>query len=119
MGTLADAPKLEFRSREAIRAWLEKNHATSGPFWLVTCKKHVKDRYVPYGDIVEELLCFGWVDSRTRRVDDDRAMLLVAPRNPGSTWSAANKKRVARLAKEGLITPAGQEKIDAAKKDGS
>ena len=96
-----------------------RNLALAEPFWLVTYKKHVKNRYVPYGDVVEELLSFGWVDSRTRRVDDDRTMLLVSPRKPGSTWSAANKKRVAKLTRAGLMMPAGQQKIDAAKKDGS
>lgn len=119
MGTLSDAPRREFRSRKAIRNWLQKNHSSGGPFWLVTFKKHVKDRYVPYGDVVEELLCFGWVDSRTRRVDEDRTMLLVSPRKPGSTWSAANKQRVARLKRTGMMTPAGQARIDAAKTDGS
>lgn len=119
MGTLSDAPKVEFRSRQAIREWLEANYATGEPFWLITFKKHVSDRYVPYGEIVEELLCFGWIDSRTRRVDDDRTMLLVSPRKPGSTWSASNKKRVTALKRAGLMTPAGQCKIDEAKKDGS
>lgn len=109
----------EFASRQELREWLETNHATASSFWLVTYKKHVADRYVPYGEVVEELLCFGWIDSRTRRVDDDRTMLLVGPRKPGSTWSASNKKRVTRLARDGLMTPAGQEKIDAARGDGS
>lgn len=114
-----DFPKIEFRSRQQIRDWLESSHATASRFWLVGFKKHVTDRYVPYGDIVEELLCFGWIDSRTKRVDDDRTMYLVGPRKPGSTWSAANKKRVARLIKNGQMRPAGQIKIDAAKRDGS
>ena len=86
MGGLSDHPELEFRSRAAIRAWLDASHAKETTFWLVTFKKHVAEYYVPYGEIVEELLCYGWVDSRTRRVDDDRTMLLVSPRKPGSTW---------------------------------
>ena len=112
-------PRIEFRSRQAIRDWLRANHATGKTFWLVTFKKHVSEHHVPYGDIVAELLCYGWIDSRTRRVDDDRTMLLVAPRKAGSTWSASNKKRVAELTKKGLITVAGQRKVDAARKDGS
>ena len=114
-----DFPKREFRSREAIRKWLDANHSSEGSFWLITYKKHVKKHYVPYSDVVEELLCFGWIDGRTRRVDEDRTMLLVSPRKPGSTWSASNKKRVAKLVRTGLMTSAGQAKIDAAKKDGS
>ena len=94
---MTDHARIEFKSRQAIREWLERNHETATTFWLVAYKKHVAEYYVPYGEIVEELLCFGWVDSRTRRIDDDRTMLLVSPRKPGSTWSAANKKRIAAL----------------------
>ena len=119
MGGPNDHPRLEFRSRAAIRAWLEANHAKETTFWLMTFKKHVGEYYVPYGEVVEELLCYGWVDSRTRRVDDDRTMLLVSPRKPGSTWSASNKRRVADLEKRGLMTPAGHAKIESAREDGS
>ncbi|MDJ0700857.1 MAG: YdeI/OmpD-associated family protein [Woeseiaceae bacterium] len=119
MSDLTAFRKIEFRSRQELRDWLHANHAIADTFWLVSFKKHVTDSYIPYGEIVEELLCYGWIDSRTRRVDDDRTMLLVRPRKPGSTWSAANKKRVASLEKAGLMTEAGRKKIDAAKRDGS
>ncbi len=116
---MKDLPKLEFQSRQALREWLEGHHRTASTFWLVSYKKHLPERHVQYDEIVEELLCFGWIDARTNRLDEDRTMLLVSPRRPGSTWSAANKKRVARLAKQGLMSAAGQAKVDAAKKDGS
>ena len=116
---MATHPEIEFRSRQAIRDWLQKNHATASTFWLVNYKKHVAEFYIPYGEIVEELLCFGWVDSRTQRVDKDRTRLLVSPRKPGSTWSASNKQRVARLEREGLMREAGRRSIDSAKADGS
>ncbi len=119
MNKLDEAPKIEFGSRQEIRDWLTDNYTTAGPFWLVSYKKHVTDRYVPYGEIVEELLCFGWIDSRTRRLDDDRTMLFVGLRKPGSMWSASNKKRVAELNRNGLMTPAGLKTIDSAKSDGS
>jgi uncharacterized protein YdeI (YjbR/CyaY-like superfamily) len=119
MSELRDYPKIEFLSRQEIRAWLKVNHAKATTFWLVTYKKHVPKHHIPYGDVVEELLCYGWIDSRTRRLDEDHMMLLVAPRKAGSTWSASNKKRVARLTKRGLMTKAGQDKIEAAKQDGS
>lgn len=119
MSKAPEHPKIEFRSRQAIRDWLAANHENAKTFWLMTFKKHVTEYYVPYSEIVEELLCYGWIDARTRRVDDDRSMLLVAPRKPGSTWSASNKGRITQLVKEGLMTPAGQKKIDRAKKDGS
>ncbi len=116
---MSDHPQIEFRSRQAIRDWLLANHATAGTFWLVAYKKHVAEYYIPYGEIVEELLCFGWVDSRTRRVDDDRTMFLVSPRKAGSSWSASNKKRVDRLENLGLIEDAGRRAIESAKADGS
>ena len=112
-------PKREFRSRAELRRWLEGNHANAESFWLVTHKKHVAEHYIPYAQIVEELLCFGWIDARTRRLDEDRTMLLVAPRKPGSTWSAVNKKLVAKLMRAGLMDEAGQAKVAAAKRDGS
>jgi uncharacterized protein YdeI (YjbR/CyaY-like superfamily) len=111
--------QIEFRSRQAIRKWLQKNHSIAGTFWLITYKKHVKERYVTYDDIVQELLCYGWIDTRTRRVDENRTMLLVAPRRLGSTWSTSNKRRVAKLIEQGLMTPLGQAKVNSAKKDGS
>lgn len=119
MSGLGDFPKIEFCSRQKLRDWLAANHLTADTFWLVSFKKHIEDRYLPYGDIVEELLCFGWIDTRTRRLDDDRTMYLVAPRKPGSTWSASNKQRVGKLERAGLMTAAGRRKIDAAKQDGS
>ena len=119
MSAIDQRDRREFRSRGELRGWLADHCETAESFWLVTYKIHVGKYHIPYGDVVEELLCFGWVDSRSRRLDDDRTMLLVAERKPGSTWSASNKRRVAKLAKEGLIAPKGQEKIDAARKDGS
>ena len=119
MSKLQDFPRIEFASRAALRNWLRTHHEPADTFWLVTYKKHVTGKHVPYDHVVEELLCFGWVDARTKRLDDDRTMLLVAPRKPGSTWSASNKERVGRIAEAGLMQPAGQAKIDAARKDGS
>lgn len=119
MAKLSEYRQVEFRSRSELRDWFQRHHLAADPFWLVSYKKHVSEFYLPYGDIVEELLCFGWIDGRTRRVDDQRTMLLVAPRKPGSTWSAPNKKRIARLRRAGLLMPHGAEKVAAAKKDGS
>jgi uncharacterized protein YdeI (YjbR/CyaY-like superfamily) len=116
---ISDLEKVEVRSRAELRKWLEANHESADSCWLVTYKKHVADHYLSYGTIVDELLCFGWIDSRTRRVDDDRTMLLIAPRKTGSTWSRVNKRKVASLEKAGRMTDAGREKIEAARQDGS
>jgi len=112
-------PQLEIRSREQWRAWLDQHHRASPGIWLVTFKKSDPDRHVPYEDVVQEALAFGWVDSQPRKLDHARSQLLVTPRKPGSNWSRANKRRVASLVKAGLMAPAGLAAVEAAKADGS
>lgn len=111
--------RVEVTSRAELRAWLEAHHGRSESIWLVSYKKAAGERYIPYDAIVEEALCFGWVDSLPRKLDALRSMLLLSPRKPGSAWSAINKARVERLAAAGLIAPSGLAKIEAAKADGS
>ena len=74
---------------------------------------------VSYNDAVEEALCFGWIDAVMRPVDATYYMQLFTPRKPKSAWAQSNKARVARLIDEGLMTPAGQAAIDAARASGS
>lgn len=74
---------------------------------------------VPYDELVEEALCFGWIDSKPRALDANRSMLWFAPRKAGTGWSRLNKARVARAIKAGRMTPAGLNKVNAAKRDGS
>ncbi len=115
MATGGDLPRIEVTSRAQLRARLEANHATSGTVWLVIWKKQDPDRHLPYEAIVEEALCFGWVDSLTRKLDAQRSMLLLSPRRPGSAWSAANKARVERMIAQGKMAPAGLAAVEAAK----
>jgi uncharacterized protein YdeI (YjbR/CyaY-like superfamily) len=112
-------PQIEVTSRSQLRTWLAANHAASGSIWLVTWKKQTPDRYVSYNEIVEEALCFGWVDSLPRKLDAERSMLLLSRRKPGSGWSAANKERVERLSADGKMEPAGLAAVEAARADGS
>ena len=72
-----------------------------------------------YDDVVEEVLCFGWIDSLPRKLDDERTMLWIAPRKQGSNWSKRNKDFVEKLVAEGLMQPAGLAKVEASKLDGS
>ena len=95
------------------------NHRQTESIWLVTYKKDSGHAHVPYSDIVEEALCFGWVDSRPAKLDDKRSMLLLSPRRTGSGWSLLNKTRVARLIAAGAMASAGLAKIAAAKADGT
>lgn len=112
-------PKVEVESRAQLRAWLTSNHERTESVWLVSYKKAAGKRYLPYDAIVEEALCFGWIDSLPRKLDEMRSMLLLSPRKPGSAWSKANKERVERMIVAGLMTPAGLRKVDTAKQDGA
>lgn len=111
------APRVEVRSRAELRAWLAANHAAGLSVWLVTYKKHLPE-YLPYGDMIEELLCWGWIDSQTRGVDADRTSVLVAPRNPKSAWSAINKAKVEAARASGAMTEAGERLVRIAQENG-
>jgi uncharacterized protein YdeI (YjbR/CyaY-like superfamily) len=111
--------QVQVESRLELRRWLQDNHTRSESIWLVTYKKHVPEKYVTYDDIVEEALCFGWIDAVTRKLDGDRSMLLLSPRRPGSGWSGLNKRRIEKLLAAGLIMPPGLAAIERAKEDGS
>ena len=117
---MADQERVEVTSRAELRSWLEEHHTQTQSIWLVTYKKAAGlDRYVPWEDIVQEALCFGWIDSQAARVDDERTMVRLSPRKKGSHWSGINKAHVVELEEKGLITEAGWAAIDRAKRDGS
>ena len=105
--------------RAAWRRWLAANHATSPGIWLVFDKKSSRADRLAYVDAVEEALCYGWIDSTVRRLDETRYVQLMAPRKPKSTWAATNKARVERLIAQGLMTAAGLATIERAKGNGS
>jgi uncharacterized protein YdeI (YjbR/CyaY-like superfamily) len=106
-------------SRSEWREWLKSHHDTSSGTWVIFFKKHTGQPTVRYDEAVEEALCFGWIDSQAKPIDADRSMQRFSPRRKGGTWSGLNKTRVAKLVKAGLMTPAGQARIDEAKQDGS
>jgi len=107
------------KTRKGWRTWLAKNHEQTSGVWLITYKKSSGQPHLAYAAAVEEALCFGWIDSLPRKLDEQRTMLYFAPRKAGSGWSALNKQRIDKLREQGLLTPAGIAKIEAAKKDGS
>ena len=117
MPAAADTPILTIAARAELRAWLADNHASAPRQWLATYKRH-HPHYLAYEPQVEELLCWGWIDSVTRALDDDRSMILIAPRNPKSGWSAINKAHVQRARASGAMTAAGEAKIAAALANG-
>jgi uncharacterized protein YdeI (YjbR/CyaY-like superfamily) len=107
------------KNRAAWRDWLAANHTQAEGIWLITYKKSSGKQDFTFAEAIEEALCFGWIDSKPGKLDDERSMLWFAPRKPGSWWSALNKKRVQKMLDLGLMTPAGLAKIEAAKQDGS
>jgi uncharacterized protein YdeI (YjbR/CyaY-like superfamily) len=106
-------------TRAEWRAWLEANHGRAEGVWMISYKKAARKPAVTYDEAVEEALCFGWVDSQDRGLDELRTMQYFTPRKPGSGWARSNKDRVDRLTAAGLMHPAGLAKVEEAKRDGS
>lgn len=106
------------KTRAAWRAWLKKHHTRAEGVWFISYKKATGKPRVEYEEAVEEALCFGWVDSKGVKLDDERSMLWFAPRKARSNWSKPNKDRVERLTAAGLMTAAGLAKVEAAKNNG-
>ena len=106
-------------SRAEWRDWLSANWDRKDGLWVVHRKKASFLEGPLYDDLVEEALCFGWIDSLSRRVDDDRKIQWFSPRRVGGMWSELNKERIERLQREGHMTDLGQAVIDRAKADGS
>ncbi len=111
--------RIQPKSRQAWRAWLQKHHASSSGVWLVFAKKASGLPTVTYNDAVEEALCFGWIDGLTHPVDDTYYEQRFTPRKPKSRWAASNKARVEKLIAAGLMTDAGMKMIDIAKASGT
>ena len=107
------------KTRKQWREWLLKNHLTAPGIWFTYYKKESGKPRVSYAEAVEEALCFGWIDSLPRKLDEQRAMLKFTPRKAKSMWSKLNKIRVENLIKQKLMTAAGLEKIEQAKRNGS
>lgn len=119
MALLDDAPREHFETADEWRRWLEAHHASSSGIFVVYWRKATGRPAMSYDEMVEQALCFGWVDSRPGKLDDERSMLWFTPRKRGSAWAGPNKERVDRLTAAGLMHPAGIAVVDAAKADGT
>ncbi|MBD2079971.1 YdeI/OmpD-associated family protein [Leptolyngbya sp. FACHB-17] len=111
--------RIEAIDRAAWRNWLLQNHQSAIGVWLIYYKVKSGKPSVWYSEAVKEALCFGWIDSKTKSLDNDRYMQIFTPRKPKSVWSKLNKQYIEELIAQGLMTPAGLQKIEAAKQDGS
>jgi uncharacterized protein YdeI (YjbR/CyaY-like superfamily) len=114
-----DFKLVEPASRAEWRAWLQKNHTQSESIWLVLAKKGSGLPLLSVDEVVEEALCFGWIDSVPNKLDDKRYKILISPRKPKSNWSKVNKLRAARMIKAGLMMAPGMQMITLAKKTGT
>ncbi|MEL6307448.1 MAG: YdeI/OmpD-associated family protein [Chloroflexota bacterium] len=117
MAKADDFEKVEVASSAELRAWLQANYAQEDSIWLVTYKKHMGEKYVSREEVLDEILCFGWIDGRRMKLDDDRTMQLIAPRKT-QHWAKSYKDRVAKLEKQGRMHEAGRAVIEASKANG-
>jgi uncharacterized protein YdeI (YjbR/CyaY-like superfamily) len=114
---MAEVSEFYARDRAAWRGWLEKNHDKEKAVWLIYDKG--PNRALTWDAIVQEELCFGWIDSKAGRVSDTQSKMYISPRNPKSGWSKINKAHVEYLVAHNLMRPAGQKAIDIAKQNGA
>ena len=107
------------KTQKAWRTWLEKNHIDKDAVWLILCKKSSNLPTISWSDSVDEALCFGWIDSVKRKLDNDRSIQYFSKRKPKGTWSKVNKEKVDLLIESGKMTSAGMKCIEIAKQNGS
>lgn len=107
------------KNRQEWREWLQDNHDKKQSIWLIYYKKKSNIPTVIYSEAVDEALCFGWIDSKVKPLDEEKFMQFFSKRKEKSVWSKVNKEKIERLIKEGLMTKAGFEIIEQAKQNGS
>ena len=107
------------KSRGVWRTWLEENHATQDGVWLIYYRASTGKRGLTWEEAVREALCFGWIDSKVKPIDDERYKQTFTPRKPRSIWSKVNKQHVAELVDAGLMTDAGLRAVEIAKENGA
>lgn len=112
-------PCLAFESPDDLRFWLTNHHASHGSFWMVFYKKGSGIPSITYQEALDELLCFGWIDSVPNKRDELSHRVLVSPRNPKSNWSKVNKDKVALLMASGRMQEPGLNMVALAQATGT
>ena len=107
------------KTRAGWRSWLKQNHANCDGVWLIYYRASTGKRRLSWEDAVREALCFGWIDSKVKPIDDERYKQIFTPRKPRSVWSKINKQYIAELIEAELMTDAGLRAVDIAKKNGA
>jgi uncharacterized protein YdeI (YjbR/CyaY-like superfamily) len=108
---------LFFASPEEWRAWLEEHHESETEVWIGYYKKHTGKATLTWSQAVDQALCFGWIDTQVRRIDDERHQQRFTPRKPTSNWSKVNVAKIAALTEAGLMRPAGAAAWEARRED--
>ncbi|HHP7232666.1 MAG TPA: YdeI family protein, partial [Xenococcaceae cyanobacterium] len=115
----ASLATFEAINRQSWRNWLQQNHQNYSGVWLIYYKVKSGKPSIRYQEAVQEALCFGWIDSKVKSLDEARYQQIFTPRKPNSVWSKLNKQYVQELIAQNLMTEAGLEKIAIAKQNGS
>jgi uncharacterized protein YdeI (YjbR/CyaY-like superfamily) len=113
-----DLPVLRFADQASFEAWLEAEHATAPGAYVVIAKKGAPEPTLAQAEMIESLLCFGWIDGRVQRLDEHYFLTRVTPRRAKSIWSQKNVESVGRLIEAGRMRPAGLAAVEAAQADG-
>lgn len=106
-------------SRIDWRQWLEENHRSKQSIWLVCFTKKSNKPTLSWSEAVDEALCFGWIDSTRKTIDNESFIQFFSRRKPNGTWSKINKEKIKQLIDAELMTEAGFESIERAKQNGS
>ena len=114
---MTDVEAIFFESPGELRAWLEEHHAAASELWVGYYKKESGRRSLTWSEVVDEALCFGWIDGKAQRIDEHRYRQRISPRRRNSNWSALNVAKVAELRAQGRMTPAGEAAFAARRED--
>ena len=107
------------KTQAGWRSWLKRNHAKCDGVWLIYYRASTGKSRLSWEDAVREALCFGWIDSKVKPIDDERYKQIFTPRKPRSVWSKINKQHISELIDVELMTDAGLRAVDVAKKNGA
>ena len=110
--------QVEIKEKDELRNWLHKNYAQTKSVWLIIYKKEFGKYYIPKQEIIDELLCFGWLDGIVRKIDADKYLLLISPRRV-EHWSASYKRRIPILEKANKMMPSGVKAVETSTQNGS
>lgn len=116
---MKDVEKYCPTNKQDWRKWLELNHKKKDAIWLIFYKKKSPNYNLSWSESVDEALCFGWIDSTKKSIDNEKYIQYFCKRKPKSNWSKVNKDKVKILAEEGLMKEAGRKSIEIAKENGS